>query len=81
MTLAARDLEYTDGGTTLDGVVVLDESRTDQRPGVLVIHGGGGLDDHARGQAHRYAELGYVAFACDMYGRGVAGTGTVSWRR
>ena len=73
MTLATRDLEYTDDGTTLDGVVVLDDSRGDRRPGVLVIHGGGGLDDHARGQAYRYAELGYVAFACDMYGRGVAG--------
>jgi dienelactone hydrolase len=72
MTLATRDLEYTDKGTTLDGVV-LDEGRTDQRPGVLLIHGGAGLDDHARGQALRYAELGYVVLACDMYGRGVAG--------
>ena len=73
MTLAAQDLEYTDGGTTLDGVVVLDEGRSDQRPGILLIHGGAGLDDHARGQAHRYAELGYVVLACDMYGRGIAG--------
>jgi dienelactone hydrolase len=73
MPLTARDVEYTDDGTTLDGVVVLDEARSDQRPGVLIIHGGAGLDDHARGQAHRYAELGYVVFACDMYGRGVAG--------
>ena len=55
------------------GVLVLDDDRSDQRPGVLVIHGGAGLDDHAREQAHRYAELGCVAFACDMYGRGVAG--------
>ena len=73
MTLATQDLEYTDDGTTLDGVVVLDEGRSDQRPGLLLIHGGAGLDDHARGQAHRYAELGYVVFACDMYGRGIAG--------
>jgi dienelactone hydrolase len=73
MTLAAQNLEYTDDGTTLDGVVVLDEGRSDQRPGILLIHGGAGLDDHARGQAHRYAELGYVVFACDMYGRGIAG--------
>jgi dienelactone hydrolase len=55
------------------GVVVLDQARSDQRPGVLLIHGGAGLDDHARGQAHRYAELGYVVLACDMYGRGIAG--------
>lgn len=73
MPLTTRDVEYTDAGTTLDGVVVLDEDRGDQRPGVLIIHGGAGLDDHARGQAHRYAEVGYVVFACDMYGRGVAG--------
>ncbi len=73
MTLATQDLEYTDDGTTLDGVVVLDEGRSDQRPGLLLIHGGAGLDDHARGQAHRYAELGYVVLACDMYGRGIAG--------
>ena len=73
MTLAAQDMEYTDDGTTLDGVVVLGEGRRDQRPGVLLIHGGAGLDDHARDQARRYAELGYVVLACDMYGRGVAG--------
>ncbi len=73
MTLAAQNLEYTDDATTLEGVVVLDETRSDQRPGILLIHGGAGLDDHARGQAHRYAELGYVVFACDMYGRGIAG--------
>jgi dienelactone hydrolase len=73
MTLATQDLEYTDDGATLDGVVVLDEARSDRRPGVLLIHGGAGLDDHARGQAHRYAELGYVVLACDMYGRGIAG--------
>ena len=51
MTLATQDLEYTDDGTTLDGVVVLDEGRGDQRPGILLVHGGAGLDDHARGQA------------------------------
>src|SRR5271166_2208315 len=73
MTLTAQNLKYTDDGTTLDGVVVLDEARSDQRPGILLIHGGAGLDDHARGQAHRYAELGYVVLACDMYGRGIAG--------
>jgi dienelactone hydrolase len=40
---------------------------------VLVVHGGAGLDDHARGQARRYAELGYIVLACDMLGDGVAG--------
>jgi dienelactone hydrolase len=52
---------------------VYDETRSDPRPGILVVHGGAGLDAHAEGRAHRLAELGYVAFACDMYGDGVAG--------
>jgi dienelactone hydrolase len=39
----------------------------------MLIHGGAGLDDHAREQAGRYAALGYVVLACDMLGDGVAG--------
>jgi dienelactone hydrolase len=39
----------------------------------LVVHGGAGLDAHAEGRARRFAEQGYVVFACDMYGDGVAG--------
>ena len=42
-------------------------------PGILLIHGGAGLDEHARDQARRYAELGYTVLACDMFGDGVAG--------
>jgi dienelactone hydrolase len=44
--------------------------------GILVIHGGAGLDDHARAQARRWATLGYAVHACDMYGDGVAGDRT-----
>jgi dienelactone hydrolase len=36
--------------------------------GILLIHGGAGLDDHARAQAARWAGLGYAVLACDMYG-------------
>jgi dienelactone hydrolase len=40
---------------------------------VLVVHGGAGLDAHARTQAQRFADAGYVAFACDMYGAAISG--------
>src|SRR5215469_11526830 len=43
------------------------------RPGLLLIHGGSGLDDHARGQAERYSRLGYPVLACDLFGPEVAG--------
>ena len=39
-------------------------------PGVLVVHEWWGLDDYAKGRAKQLAGMGYVAFACDMYGDG-----------
>ena len=44
------------------------------RGSVLLIHGGAGLDQHAREQAARIAAWGYAVFACDMYGRQTAGS-------
>jgi dienelactone hydrolase len=66
-------IHYMDGDTPLTGVLVCDEASPDRRPGVLVVHGGAGLDAHAEGRARQLAECGYVVFACDMYGDGVAG--------
>jgi dienelactone hydrolase len=73
MTIVAEPVVYNDEDVVLDGVVVRDADSATTRPGVLVVHGGAGLDEHARGQARRYAELGYVVLAADMYGRGVLG--------
>lgn len=73
MAIVARPLSYHDGDIVLSGVLTLDEAVQEKRPGILLIHGGAGLDDHARRQAQRYAELGYVLLAGDMYGEGVAG--------
>lgn len=66
-------IHYRDVDIDLTGLLVWDETRPGRRPGILLIHGGAGLDDHARDQAHRYAELGYAVLACDMFGAGVAG--------
>jgi dienelactone hydrolase len=69
----ALDWPYRDLDTPLTGVLCRDEARPGARPGVLLVHGGAGLDDHARAQARRYAALGYIVLACDMLGDGVAG--------
>jgi len=71
--ITATPLAYTDGDTPLSGEFYLDESQPGPRPGILLVHGGAGLDEHARQQARRYAALGYAVFACDMFGDGVAG--------
>jgi dienelactone hydrolase len=73
MSLVAKAVHYVDQQTPLTGYLVHDDDRNDQRPGVIVVHGGAGVDDHARDRAHRLANLGYVVLAIDMYGDGVPG--------
>ena len=72
MKLKEEAVDYRDGDTELSGLLVCDY-RELARPGILVVHGGAGLDDHAKGRARQLADLGLVAFACDMYGAGVIG--------
>jgi dienelactone hydrolase len=45
----------------------------DPRPGVLVSHAWGGRSDFEDGKADRLAELGYVGFAIDLFGKGRRG--------
>jgi dienelactone hydrolase len=71
--VTTRDLPYRDLETPLTGVLCRDETLPGSRPGLLLIHGGAGLDEHARQQASRYAALGYIVLACDMFGDGTAG--------
>lgn len=73
MRLETEGIDYRDGEAQLKGFLAIDADTDDKRPGILVVHGGGGVDDHARGRAQQFAEAGYVAFACDMYGEGVTG--------
>jgi dienelactone hydrolase len=73
VTIATRTISYADGEAALTGVLCFDDAQPAPRPGILLVHGGAGLDDHARTQARRYAGLGHPVLACDMYGDGVAG--------
>lgn len=61
---------YEHDGTKLEGFFAWDDSIKGARPGVLVVHEWWGLNDYARKRATQLAELGYVAFALDMYGQG-----------
>ena len=72
MKLKEEAVDYRDGDAELSGLLVWDGNEL-ARPGVLVVHGGGGLDDHAKRRARQLAELGLLAFACDMYGSAVTG--------
>jgi dienelactone hydrolase len=69
-----KQLEYQQGGTVLQGFVAWDDAAKGKRPGVLVVHEWWGHNEHARAQARRLAQAGYVGFALDMYGKGKVAT-------
>src|SRR2546428_13030461 len=63
-----REIEYRQGDTVLKGFIAWDDAASGKRPGVLVVHEWWGLNDHARNQARRLAEAGYVGVALGMDG-------------
>lgn len=65
---------YTEGGQALEGYLVYDDAKRGKRPGVMVVHEWWGLNDYAKHRADQLAQLGYVAFAADMYGKGKSTT-------
>lgn len=67
-------IEYKQGNQVLQGFLAYDANLKGRRPGVLVIHEWNGLGEYVEGRAKQLAELGYVAFAADIYGKGVRPT-------
>ena len=63
-------IQYKDGEVELTGHIAWDDAIQGKRPGVIVVHEWWGLNDYVRKRAEMLAEMGYVAFAVDMYGKG-----------
>jgi len=64
-------LQYEHGDVALEGYLVYDDAIKGARPGILVVHDWMGLGPYAKMRADQLAELGYAAFAIDMYGKGI----------
>lgn len=67
-------IKYTQGDQVLEGYLAYDANAQDTRPGVMIIHDWDGLGDYEKRRARELAQLGYVAFAADIYGQGVRPT-------
>jgi dienelactone hydrolase len=65
--MRTREIDYTCDGKALSGFLA-DGSDGRRAPGVVLVHQGNGLTDHTRERASMLAELGYIAFALDLYG-------------
>ena len=71
--LQTEAVGYDVDGVAMVGHLAFDDAIVaggDPRPGVLLSHEGGGMDDNVRTRAERLASMGYVAFALDYFGGG-----------
>jgi dienelactone hydrolase len=68
--LKSEEIVYRVGDKEFTGYLVYDDAIKGKRPGVLVVHEWWGLNAYARKRADMLAQLGYTAFALDMYGTG-----------
>ncbi|GAB1259981.1 dienelactone hydrolase family protein [Aurantivibrio plasticivorans] len=71
MTIKEQFVDYLDQETVCEGYSVTHADKV--RPTVLICHMWGGLGDFEKRKCREIAELGYNAFAIDMYGKGIRG--------
>jgi dienelactone hydrolase len=69
-TLSSKEITYSADTTNMKGYMVYPKNLDSKKPGILVVHEWWGQTDYARMRADMLAELGYIAFAVDMYGNG-----------
>ena len=69
--VVGHSVDYKDGDLSFEGYIAFDETLSSLRPGVLVVHDWMGVSEETRRRCDMLAGLGYVAFAADIYGKGV----------
>ena len=74
MGIQTRLVDYESGGKIFEGMLAWNDASERDCPGVLVAHTIAGRAAHEEDRACRLAELGYVGFALDVYGKGTQTT-------
>jgi dienelactone hydrolase len=69
--LRTQLVEYKQGDTVLEGYLAYDDAIKTRRPGVMVVHEWMGIGDYVKRRTEQLAQMGYVAFAADIYGKGI----------
>ena len=72
--IKTETIEYKEGDTVLEGFVAYDTAVSGRRPAVLVAHQWKGLGAYEKKRAEMLAQMGYLAFAVDIYGKGIRTT-------
>lgn len=68
MHVDIQTFTYEFSGRTFAGHIAWDADRQDRRPGIVIVHEWMGPGENVKRRAQMLAELGFVAFAVDMYG-------------
>lgn len=74
MSIQTRLVDYADGNLVFECLLAWDDSFDGPRPGVLIAHTIAGRSAFEERKAKHLAELGYVGFAVDVYGKGTQST-------
>jgi dienelactone hydrolase len=69
--VVTKNVEYRDGDTVLEGFLAYDDTLKGKVPAVLIVHEWTGIGPYVKKRAEQIAGLGYVAFAIDIYGKGI----------
>jgi dienelactone hydrolase len=69
--IVKKTVDYNLAGRPYEGYMAYDDSVKEPRPGILVVHNWKGVSDDTKAAVDRLASLGYVAFAVDVYGKGI----------
>jgi dienelactone hydrolase len=75
MAVTTQTIDYRHNDIQLEGFFAYDDRRSQPLPAVLISHAWAGRDEFVCDKARKLAELGYAAFALDMYGKGIIGSG------
>lgn len=70
--MQTQTVEYNDDDALLEGYLAHDGSG-EKKPAVLISHAWAGRSEFECNKAEALAELGYVGFALDNYGKGILG--------
>ncbi len=72
--IVTSKVEYKSGEETFEGFLAYDDAKKGTLPGVMIVHNWKGITAETESKAIEVAKLGYVAFAGDIYGKGIRPT-------
>ena len=67
--IIVREVSYATDSTDMRGYIA-SPTNASNAPGILIVHEWWGHNEYTRKRADMLAEMGYIAFAIDMYGDG-----------